>query len=178
MIELGARPLLVSDVVAVARGRAPVRLARDARRRMTESRAIIDDAVQAERPVYGVNTGFGELKGTRIPIDQVRQLQLNLLRSHAPPRSSTAARACGPRSWMHCWHCSSAASRRSFLSRARSERRAISRRWPISLWCWSAKATPGSAEPTKATRAACRLRSRCEAPVSSRWRSRPRKGWR
>ena len=33
--------------------------------------------------VYGVTTGFGQLATTRIPIDQVRQLQLNLIRSHA-----------------------------------------------------------------------------------------------
>ena len=83
MIDLGARPLLRSDVVAVARGRASVRLARDARQRMVESRAIVEDAIQQNRAVYGVTTGFGELKDQRIPIDQVRQLQLNLLRSHA-----------------------------------------------------------------------------------------------
>ncbi len=83
MIELGARPLSLIDVVAVARGRVPVRLARDARQRMVESRGIVDAAIRAEKPVYGVNTGFGELKDQRIPIEQVRELQLNLLRSHA-----------------------------------------------------------------------------------------------
>ena len=83
MIELGARPLLLSDVVAVARGRASVRLAREARQRMLESREIVEDAIRQNRAVYGVTTGFGELKDQRIPIDQVRQLQLNLLRSHA-----------------------------------------------------------------------------------------------
>jgi histidine ammonia-lyase len=50
---------------------------------MVESRAIVEDAIQQNRAVYGVTTGFGELKDQRIPIDQVRQLQLNLLRSHA-----------------------------------------------------------------------------------------------
>lgn len=34
-------------------------------------------------PIYGVNTGFGKLASTRIPADQLAQLQLNLLRSHA-----------------------------------------------------------------------------------------------
>jgi histidine ammonia-lyase len=33
--------------------------------------------------LYGVNTGFGKLASTRIPADQLAQLQLNLLRSHA-----------------------------------------------------------------------------------------------
>jgi histidine ammonia-lyase len=34
-------------------------------------------------PIYGVNTGFGKLAGTRIPAEQLARLQLNLLRSHA-----------------------------------------------------------------------------------------------
>ena len=33
--------------------------------------------------VYGVTTGFGQLATTRIPVDQVRRLQRNLVRSHA-----------------------------------------------------------------------------------------------
>ncbi len=33
--------------------------------------------------VYGVNTGFGLLAGTRIPRDQIRALQRNLVLSHA-----------------------------------------------------------------------------------------------
>ena len=97
MIELGARPLLLADVVAVARGRASVRLAREARQRMIESRAVVEAAIQNGRAVYGVTTGFAELKSQRIPVDQVRQLQLNLLRSHAagvggeaPPEVSRA----------------------------------------------------------------------------------------
>ena len=34
-------------------------------------------------PHYGVNTGFGSLSRTRIPADQLRDLQRNLVRSHA-----------------------------------------------------------------------------------------------
>jgi len=83
VIELGARPLRLVDVVTAARGAAPVRLASEARQRMLESRAVVDEAIRGERVVYGVTTGFGELKDKRIPPDQVRQLQLNLLRSHA-----------------------------------------------------------------------------------------------
>src|SRR5207247_3864047 len=39
--------------------------------------------VAGDQPVYGVNTGFGILKDKVIAPDQLRQLQLNLLRSHA-----------------------------------------------------------------------------------------------
>ena len=34
-------------------------------------------------PLYGVNTGFGKLAGTRIAPESLAQLQLNLVRSHA-----------------------------------------------------------------------------------------------
>ena len=83
MIELGVDPLALEDVVAVARDRAPVRLAVRARDRMKESRAVVEKAVRENRVVYGVTTGFGELKDRIIPADQVRELQVNLLRSHA-----------------------------------------------------------------------------------------------
>jgi len=83
VIEIGGRPLSLNDVAAVAREHAPVRLAPEARRRMAESRAVVERVRTGDRPIYGVNTGFGLLKNKVIPGDQLRQLQLNLLRSHA-----------------------------------------------------------------------------------------------
>jgi len=83
MIEVGARPLTLADVAAVAREGSKVRLAAAARARMAGSRAVITRAVEGDRAVYGVNTGFGTLKDRTISSDQVRELQLNLLRSHA-----------------------------------------------------------------------------------------------
>jgi histidine ammonia-lyase len=82
VIEIGSRPLTLDDVAAVARDGHPVRLAPEARERMRASRALIEDTVRSGRVVYGVNTGFGELKDRMIPADDVRALQLNLLRSH------------------------------------------------------------------------------------------------
>jgi histidine ammonia-lyase len=83
VIEIGGRPLSLNDVSAVAREQAPVRLAAEARRRMAESHAVVARVRTGERPIYGINTGFGLLKDKVIPGDQLRQLQLNLLRSHA-----------------------------------------------------------------------------------------------
>jgi histidine ammonia-lyase len=83
VIDLGTRSLTLDDVVQVAREGMSVRLARAARERMMQSRAVVEAALRDSRPVYGLNTGFGELKDKRIQPDQVRQLQLNLLRSHA-----------------------------------------------------------------------------------------------
>jgi histidine ammonia-lyase len=82
VIELGEQPLGLSDVVRVAREREPVRLSGGARERMRRSREVVDAAVRDGRILYGVTTGFGELKDRRIAPEQVRRLQLNLLRSH------------------------------------------------------------------------------------------------
>ena len=97
MIELGETPLTLADVEAVARlpvGRASghVRLSAVARTRIQASRDVIERAVREERVVYGVTTGFGELKDRRIPEDDVRQLQVNLLRSHAAGVGAAAPR--------------------------------------------------------------------------------------
>lgn len=47
------------------------------------SAALVAAAAAGDAPVYGVNTGFGKLASTRIAKDQLAQLQLNLIRSHA-----------------------------------------------------------------------------------------------
>jgi histidine ammonia-lyase len=83
VIELGNRSLTLDDVARVARDGERVRLAGDVIPRMRASRAVVEAAVREGRVVYGVTTGFGELKDRHIPPDQVRELQLNLLRSHA-----------------------------------------------------------------------------------------------
>ncbi len=83
MIRLGQDRLALDDVVAVARERAAVTLDPEARTRMAAARRVVDDALRGDRAVYGVTTGFGELKDTRIPAEDARQLQVNLVRSHA-----------------------------------------------------------------------------------------------
>ena len=76
-------PLTVEDVVRVARHGATVQLAPDAMPRIVASRAYVDALVAADRTVYGITTGFGRLASVRIAAGDVRQLQRNLLVSHA-----------------------------------------------------------------------------------------------
>jgi histidine ammonia-lyase len=75
--------LTVADVVAVARDHERVALASDARRRIAESREAVEDIVDGDRRVYGVNTGFGDLQDVPISREELDTLQENLLRSHA-----------------------------------------------------------------------------------------------
>ena len=82
-IELTGDGLAVEDVESVAFGRATVRLGDRAIGRIEASRALIERAVEAGTPTYGVNTGFGRFVDVAIAHDEVARLQLNLLRSHA-----------------------------------------------------------------------------------------------
>ena len=48
-----------------------------------DSAKVVDDLIKNNKTVYGVNTGFGLLANTRIPPDQLKQLQKSLVLSHA-----------------------------------------------------------------------------------------------
>jgi len=82
-VTLDGQSLTLADVVAVARGNAPVALDPKALDAVRQSRRAVEAAVERGETIYGVNTGFGRLANVRIPPDQARQLQLNLIRSHA-----------------------------------------------------------------------------------------------
>lgn len=80
---LVGEPLSIDDVVRVARDGADVAITPAARTRMEQSRAFIERLVEEGRTVYGVTTGFGKLASERIAPADVRQLQRNLIVSHA-----------------------------------------------------------------------------------------------
>ncbi|MFL6620504.1 MAG: histidine ammonia-lyase [Povalibacter sp.] len=62
--------------------RPSVSLSQSARERMQASVEVVRDAVASNRLAYGITTGFGAFANKRISSDQLRQLQVNLLRSH------------------------------------------------------------------------------------------------
>ena len=71
------------DVHDVAHGNAKVKIAPEAMLKVQTARAVVDRIVLGNEIVYGINTGFGSLVHSRIDQDDVEQLQLNLIRSHA-----------------------------------------------------------------------------------------------
>jgi len=97
MLELDGQRLSLAQVVAVARGQEEVTLARSSQTRVAESRKIVEAIISEGRTVYGINTGFGKLSDVRIEPSQLRELQLNLVRSHScglgTPLSIEEARA-------------------------------------------------------------------------------------
>jgi len=82
-LQLTGDGLTFDDLQEVVfRGRE-AELAPAARQRVEASRAVVERLLASGTSAYGINTGFGELATVRIPADQVRQLQVNLVRSHA-----------------------------------------------------------------------------------------------
>lgn len=75
--------LTIEDVTAVARDRAPVDFSPEAVERIRLARRLVEKWVAEDRVIYGVTTGFGALSHTRISGDETRELQRNILMSHA-----------------------------------------------------------------------------------------------
>lgn len=75
--------LQIDDIVAVARDRIAVDVSSQAVGRIKKSRALVEQWVAEGRVIYGITTGFGALSHTRISGEQTRELQRNILLSHA-----------------------------------------------------------------------------------------------
>jgi histidine ammonia-lyase len=82
-VSLTGNDLTFAQLYAVALRGDSAELAPAAVERMKASRAVVDRLVASGATAYGINTGFGKLASVRISPEQVRQLQVNLVRSHA-----------------------------------------------------------------------------------------------
>lgn len=82
-LRIDGGPLTVDEVASVARAGRRVELGDEARRRIAAGRSVIDRRAAGDDAIYGVNTGFGSLSRVRIPAEHVRDVQRNLIRSHA-----------------------------------------------------------------------------------------------
>ncbi len=83
MVEITGNSLTPEQVRAVAVEGAQVAVAAEAVERMQASRQTVEELAAGAKPVYAVNTGVGFLSGSRIPAQDLAQLQRNVLRSHA-----------------------------------------------------------------------------------------------
>jgi len=82
-VELNGKALTLEQIAAVAIDDERVAISPSARPGIAASRKVIEEIVARDAVIYGVNTGFGKLSDVRVPQDELRQLQLNLVRSHA-----------------------------------------------------------------------------------------------
>src|SRR5258706_4538462 len=82
-VALSGNDLTFPQLYDVALRVEQVQLTTSAIERMKASRAVVERLVASGATAYGINTGFGKLASVRISTEQVRQLQVNLVRSHA-----------------------------------------------------------------------------------------------
>ncbi len=82
-LHINGNDLTLEAVREVATERRPVLLAPDARERVNAARAVVDALVADNQVSYAITTGVGKLSDVRIAGDQIRELQINLVRSHA-----------------------------------------------------------------------------------------------
>src|SRR5262245_59023881 len=83
MVEINGSSLTLEECLAVADDFAEVRLADEARSGIDRARSFVEALIASGEVVYGINTGFGALSDVRIPLEKLRELQLNLVRSHS-----------------------------------------------------------------------------------------------
>src|SRR5215813_6310768 len=83
LLHINGNSLTLSDVADVVYDRRVVMLAPDARLAVDRARAVVEDLVVNDRVGYAVTTGVGHLSDVRISPEDIRKLQVNLMRSHA-----------------------------------------------------------------------------------------------
>lgn len=75
--------LSIRDVIDVAEGKRKVRISQEASDRILTARKFVEKIVKEGKPVYGINTGFGKFSDVTVSAEDTKQLQLNLIMSHA-----------------------------------------------------------------------------------------------
>lgn len=82
--QISADHLTIEKIGEIIYNNYKIELSDDARKRIIKSREYLDARIaKEENPIYGVTTGFGSLCNVSISKDQLSQLQVNLIKSHA-----------------------------------------------------------------------------------------------
>lgn len=81
-VSIGKK-LNLLDVWRVAIHNTPVKWDESARKKVIESREYLEKRAQTGEAIYSINTGFGYLANVKVDPSRAKELQVNLLRSHA-----------------------------------------------------------------------------------------------
>jgi histidine ammonia-lyase len=96
-LHINGNDLTLEAVRDVAAERRAALLAPDAREAVIRARRVVDEIVANNKVAYAITTGVGKLSDVRIAGEQIRELQVNLVRSHAfgvgEPLSTAETRA-------------------------------------------------------------------------------------
>ena len=83
MIQIDGNSLTLEEIYQVANENVPVSLAPGAVHKINKSRRWVENIINQGNPVYGINTGFGIFADRQISKAETRQLNRNLILSHA-----------------------------------------------------------------------------------------------
>ncbi len=82
-VTIDGQSLTLESALAVAEKGEKVRASPSSLKRMEKFRVVLEQKLARGEIVYGVNTGFGSLSSKAIRLGNLKELQLNLIRSHA-----------------------------------------------------------------------------------------------
>jgi histidine ammonia-lyase len=83
IIELDGNTLNLDKLKALELGNHKIALTSKSEEKILQSRKLIENICVGQETVYGVNTGFGKFSNVNINNNDLEQLQLNIIRSHA-----------------------------------------------------------------------------------------------
>lgn len=83
VVAIDGNTLSIEQLDMLARGEARAELSVETVSQVKKSRAVVDAALNSGRAIYGITTGFGKFKDVFIRPEDRKQLQTNLLLSHA-----------------------------------------------------------------------------------------------
>lgn len=82
-ILLDGNSLTIEDAFLAEKSKKKASLSESAVKKMRRSRDQVEKWLAGDEVIYGVTTGFGEFATVRIPHEKIKQLQVNLIRSHS-----------------------------------------------------------------------------------------------
>jgi histidine ammonia-lyase len=82
-VPVGAGPLRIEDVVAVAQGRAEVALDPSVMPVLARARAVVEAHAAGDAPVYGLTTGLGAAVDTRLSAEDIAAFQARAVMARA-----------------------------------------------------------------------------------------------
>lgn len=82
-VIIDGNSLTLEQLAEVCRKNVKVELSDEAKERVIKSREVVDDFVDQGKVVYGITTGFGKFSDVMISKEETKQLQKNLIMSHA-----------------------------------------------------------------------------------------------
>ncbi|XP_057296133.1 histidine ammonia-lyase-like [Hydractinia symbiolongicarpus] len=82
-LELNGHDLTTNDLVKCSKGLCKIKLSEQAKKNVEKSRDFLEQIIKSNKVVYAVNTGCGNFARVRIDNDKLKQLQQNIILSHA-----------------------------------------------------------------------------------------------